>query len=268
MALIVECLQFFHWEHALCVLLAETNAEDEPYDSAQLVKKLGLGSTNSSAMPTLFQLVESRVLGNDQSDRFIRPATTIKPDQFNDGEESGEEATVHAGDVARKARPWERDDDTHSLPVKEPEPALMQRKDEDTDEGKEEEVESSAEIEESMAEEVPSGSELEESNFTNYEDEESQDYRAQASTQPTDLYSAHQQEKFQGDKDQEESHDKDTHESNDDDAVSLAAPPPAPAKLPSLPPLMNTSNGANAGDAEDDFDAVRAVEIFTGFIVA
>ncbi|KAE8910882.1 hypothetical protein PF005_g4437 [Phytophthora fragariae] len=261
LTLIVEFLQFFRWEHALRVLLAEANADDEEHDSAQIAKKLGLECNYSSAKPTLFQLIESRVLGIEKSAVSVRPVTTIKLGQFDDEEESDEETA--ADDVAApKARPWEQDEDVRSLPVKEPERIETESKEEDKDEDKEEdkdegseEAESSAEIEESMAEEVPSGSELEESNFTNYEDEESQDYRAQASKQPTDLYSERQQEKFQNDNGQEESHDKDAHESNDEDAVSLAAPPPAPAKLPSLPPLVGASHGTDAGDTEDDFDA-------------
>ncbi|KAG6609777.1 FGFR1 oncogene [Phytophthora cinnamomi] len=354
LALIAECLQFFHWEHALRVLLAETNAEDEQYNTARIVDKLGLTSSNSSVKPALFQLIESRVLGSEQSAVSVASVTTLKRGKYDDEGESGEETTV--ADVAAPAvQPYKRDAnlppakesdrieaeteevdkdegkeeeaessaeieesmaeevpsgseleesnftnyedeesqdycpqvieqptdlysereqgkfpgddgqdegqnrDTIEYAVLKLERIEAETKEVDKDEGKEEEAESSAEIEESMAEEVPSGSELEESNFTNYENEESQDYRPQAIAQPTDLYSERQQGKFPGDDGQDEGQNRDD-ESNDEDSVSLAAPPPAPAKLPSLPPLVGTSHGTNAGDTEDDFDAEEEAE--------
>lgn len=257
LSLIVECLQFFHWEHALRVLLAETNAEDEQQDSAMLAKKLGLASNSSSNKPTLFQLIESRILGVDQSTVSANPLATTTHDRFDD--EDDEES--QADDApAPKESIWEREEIARPLLLKEPESTEKATE----DEAKDEQGESSADIEESMAEEVPSGSELEESNLTNYEEEEqSRDGSAKSSKQATALYSTRLQEESQGDDDkaQEDSHGKDDHESDDDDAVSLAEPPPAPAKLPALPPLVGAPNGTSAGNTEDDFDAVRTTEL-------
>ncbi|KAI9995499.1 hypothetical protein PInf_012564 [Phytophthora infestans] len=196
LSLIVECMRFFHWEHALRVLLAETNAENVQQDDALLAKKLGLESSGSSNKPTLFQLIESKVGSPDKA-----PATK--------------------------------------------------------DEAKVEDAESSVEIEESMMEEVPSGSELEESNFTNYEDDGSQDQNAKSTKQATTLNPKQLQEAENLDKALKESHENDNSDNGSEDMLPVAAPPPAPAKLPTLPPLVAVQSNALAEDTEDEFDAVR-----------
>ncbi|GMF33837.1 unnamed protein product [Phytophthora fragariaefolia] len=258
LALIAECLHFFQWEHALRVLLAEADAEDEQHDSAQLAKKLGLASNHSSGdKPTLFQLIEYSLLGDEKSVRSVKPVAAIKHNQFAFEEESGNVSRSGSG-AAPKAQLWEQEDDLQSPPVESETMEIETKGKEDKDEGKVEEAESSVEIEESMVEEVPSGSDLEESNFTNYEDE-SQDYRTQVSIQPT-VDSTRQQDKLLDEKDQEESHGKDGHESDAEDVVSLAAPPPAPAKLPSLPPLGNTLHDEEAERLKKLDAALQAME--------
>jgi hypothetical protein len=299
--LIVECLQFFHWDHSLRVLRAEANAQDEKHDTALLAKKLGLRNYSSSSLPALFQLIEARELGGDQAAVSNRPVGTVQYAQFDDEEDDEEQtqrgdtpaptitswergggqpalSNIPAGTVqhnqfdqegddkeesqgddtpAPKLTSWEQEDPPRSSLLREPERAEKEVQ-EGTDESKDEEAESSAEIEESMAEEVPSGSELEESNYTNYEEEESHDRSAASNSQPTTLYPRQLREESQPDESQEV--DKPAHQSDDEEAVSMAAPPPAPAKLPSLPPLVCIPRNTLAGDADDDFDAVRPRE--------
>ncbi|KAG7392506.1 hypothetical protein PHYPSEUDO_000194 [Phytophthora pseudosyringae] len=254
MSLIIECLRFFHWEHALRVLLAETNEENEQHDTALLAKKLGLKGNGSSTKPALFQLIESKVGRGDQSAASASTLTSAKYDHFDDEDDNEDKVNPPDNISAPKAKPWEQEEVVGQLSLKE----TQQETKHDAKDG---EGESSAGIEESMAEEVPSGSELEESNLTNYDNEESQDQSAAASQQPTTLYSRQLHEEAEDDdKALQDSCEQDKQESDDDDAVSLAAPPPAPAKLPSLPPLGGAPKNTIAGDAEDDFDAEEEAE--------
>ncbi|OWZ24671.1 hypothetical protein PHMEG_000193 [Phytophthora megakarya] len=250
LSLIVDCLQFFHWDNALRVLLAETNAENEQHDSVLLAKKLRLVDNSSSSKPILFQLVESQLDDGDQVPPTIKTSTTLKYDHFDDEEEA---------DQVKKISPpnpkiWEQKEVIQQLPPKETSNALETAKDEANDEANDKDGESSAEIEESMAEEVPSESELGESNYTKYDDEDSQAATGKQSTTP--YASRLQKESEDDDKTEDNHHDYD--ESDTDDAVSLAAPPPAPAKLPALPPLVGIPSNTVTDGAEDDFDAVSA----------
>ncbi|KAL4095939.1 hypothetical protein PRIC1_009306 [Phytophthora ramorum] len=249
LALIVECLQFFHWNHALRVLLAETDAEDEQHDSARLATKLRLAS--SSETPTLFQLIESRVIGGDQTADSTGSVPT--PKQFD--VEDDEEETQAVNIPAPKTKPWEPEEAVHPLPSKEFETTETEAADDEgenevkngTDDDK---GESSAEIEESMMEEVPSGSELEESNFTNFDDDEESHGRSGTDTkQPTTRYPSQESHSDANYQDESECVD-----------VKLAPPPPAPAKLPALPPLVSTPNNTRVEDAEDNFDAEEEAE--------
>ncbi|KAG6975099.1 hypothetical protein JG688_00002758 [Phytophthora aleatoria] len=252
LSLIVECMQFFHWEHALRVLLAETNAENEQHDSALLAKKLGLTSPRSSHKPTLFQLIESKVGSADQSTVSAR---TLASSEHNDFDEEDEDEFRQQTNVPeRNTKPWKQAEEVVQQPtlreIEKTEPVTK-------NEAKGEYDESSAEIEESMAEEVPSGSELEESNSTNYGDEGSQDQSAASTKQTTGKL---QHEAEDDDKALEDSHEKDKSESDDENAMSLQAPPPAPAKLPAMPPLVAAPINVVAGDADDDFDAEEEAE--------
>ncbi|ETM40516.1 hypothetical protein L914_13546 [Phytophthora nicotianae] len=256
LSLIVDCMRFFHWEHALRVLLAETNAKDEPTDSSLLAKKLGLTSSSSSNKPTLFQLIESTVGNADQSAMPARTPTTTQRNDFDAEDEDEVRQPPNAPES--KAQPWKQHVEVVQQP---PLKAIETSKAAIKDEAKNIDAESSAEIEESMAEEVPSGSELEESNCTNYEDERSQEESYVGNKQSTILNSRRlDKEDEDNNKVLESSHEKENGESDDDNAMSLQAPPPAPARLPALPPLVASPNIAFSGDADDDFDAEEEAE--------
>ncbi|KAF4047345.1 hypothetical protein GN244_ATG00480 [Phytophthora infestans] len=251
LSLIVECMRFFHWEHALRVLLAETNAENVQQDDALLAKKLGLESSGSSNKPTLFQLIESKVGSPDKGTTL---AATLISTHHNDFDEEDDEIRppTHSWEPKTKSFGSEEKDvyQSPTIDIEHTAPATK-------DEAKVEDAESSVEIEESMMEEVPSGSELEESNFTNYEDDGSQDQNAKSTKQATTLNPRQLQEAENLDKALKESHENDNSDNGSEDMLPVAAPPPAPAKLPTLPPLVAVQSNALAEDTEDEFDAVR-----------
>lgn len=252
LSLIIDCLRFFHWEHALRVLLAEANEENEQSDTTLLTKKLNL--TESGLKPALFQLIESRISSGDQS-AVIQTVATTKYEK-NDEDEGKDETRWPTNPSTPEVKPWESKEVEPHLTAK----ATDNSKEQTKDEAKDEDGEDSAEIEESMAEEVPSGSELEESNYTNYGEEESHDRRTEATKQPTaPLFTPKLQEEDE-DGDISPRHEKEKHESDDEEEVSLAEPPPAPTKLPSLPPLVTVPTSPLEGDAEDDFDAEEEAE--------
>ncbi|KAK1948210.1 Protein TONNEAU 1b [Phytophthora citrophthora] len=253
LSLVIECLRFFHWEHALRVLLTEANEENEQFDAALLVKKLGLTGSESSK-PVLFQLIESRAFSGEQT--VASPAVTAtKYDHYDEDEEDKDEIRLPTNSSVPAVKPWEIEVEAQ-LASKVTNESTQDTK----EEAKDEDGEDSAEIEESMAEEVPSGSELEESNYTNYGEEESQDRSTEAIKQPTTpLFTPKLQEEDE-DGDMAPGDGKESHESDDEDEVSLAEPPPAPTKLPSLPPLVTAPTSTLVGDAEDDFDAEEEAE--------
>ncbi|KAG7394922.1 hypothetical protein PHYBOEH_004479 [Phytophthora boehmeriae] len=253
LALIVECLQFFRWEHALGVLLAETNAVHERYDGAVITKKLGLDSSISGSKPTLFQLIEARLCGDNVAS--VRPMATAKYGHFDEDDDGGDEE-----------RPI---DDVPAVMAKLREPEVIARTSvsaevEKPEVAKVDEAESSAEIEESMAEEVPSGSDLEESNFADKDqdtqEEEENPYRVASVNDNTKQSPRKSQAQFSKDSVVGGSAREDTHDDDDEDGLSLAAPPPAPATLPTLPPLVGEPHSTLATDADDDFDTEMEAE--------
>ncbi|RLN82555.1 hypothetical protein BBJ28_00009505 [Nothophytophthora sp. Chile5] len=125
MALMAECLRFFNWEHTLQVLLAEANAEGDEQDAAVAKRKLGLASGSGEDMPTLFRLIEARLLK---------------------GEEEEEEEAKH---------PELEEEEAPTKPGKQEGARKLEEK--------QEEDAGSVEMEESMAEELPSDLELDES---------------------------------------------------------------------------------------------------------
>ncbi|KAL3673511.1 hypothetical protein V7S43_001220 [Phytophthora oleae] len=257
LSLIIECLRFFHWEHALRVLLAEANEENEQLDTTLLAKKLGLTAIGFSK-PALFQLIESKVSSGAQSAATPAVATTKfnQYDEEEDKDEDKDETRWPTNPSVPEVKIWESKEVAPHSPAK-----LTNASEQETkEEAKEEDGENSAEIEESMAEEVPSGSELEESNYTNYGEEESQDRSTAASKQPTTPLFTKKLLEEDEDGDVAPRDGKEQHESDDEDEVSLAEPPPAPTKLPSLPPLVAAPTSTLAGDAEDDFDAEEEAE--------
>ncbi|POM81019.1 Hypothetical protein PHPALM_1073 [Phytophthora palmivora] len=258
-SLIVECLQFFNWENALRVLLAEINTENKQHNSALLAKKLGLVKSGSSSKPTLFQLIESKMI---TSDEIPVPAKAVTPSNYDDFDNEGKDEADHPHHVSPpKTKLWE-EAVVRQLPSKEMNSIQQAVKDEANDvtkdEAKDGDGESSAEIEESMAEEVASESELGESNYTNNGDE-SQDQGTVAGQQSTSLYKSRLQEESEGD-DKAEDHRENDHESETEDSVVFASPPPAPTKQPALPPLVGIPSNTLTGVVEDDFDAEEEAE--------
>ncbi|CEG48048.1 uncharacterized protein PHALS_05525 [Plasmopara halstedii] len=239
LSLIVECLQFFHWKHALGVLLAETNTEKEQQDGSVLATKLGLSNYDSLTYPILFHLVQRQLDDRNQHAVAAETLAATEHSHFSGGHADNAPASA-----VRAVEPEE--DHTYQVPKK---------KDVNIDfEGKDGDDESNADFEESMGEEAFSVSELGDSSLANEEDERSYDQTLTIIKQPISLSKHLPQKSHNSDKDLEDSHKTGESVKNE---LSMTVPPPTPVGLPSLPPLVGH---ALARDADDDFDAEEEAE--------